>query len=407
MFTFLKTLARLIADEWRIVPLSVLKSVAETGVHANALLSAIISDPDIADPQPLKVGDRVRCIKPYYDSTIPGELGTVVSINAVDPTIGVNWDRATEYRHGCSGKCPEGHGYYVNRDTVAPMWEPGLDLTPIGLYTAEYVSENPDEFDIEGDGDCGEDHEDLVQSGRDDVTGDPNAYGLYTESDLSDARSEGESEGGQYVRDNPEEFDLASLSNGYHFDSFSEMRDYVFDNDEDVISGPDISAAIDIYLRDGIEGIRKHYGYAHLAYLFPESVPVVASSAGRTVELAELAVVIPTGATPLPEVSPEPKAGDTIRVVRAGRLCAGYAETEAETVGQVGTVLGRYRNGERYPGNQFFLAVECPQYKLARSLNLGDGIVGKGFYAWSSGVEIVGPAVVASELRTLNLKASA
>lgn len=78
-----------------------------------------------------KIGDRVRLVSPDMEDLSGGlsigDEGVVVDVlrdEAID-VLGVYWDKRSENKHGCSGLCPYGHGYYTSMDNVVLVEEQG------------------------------------------------------------------------------------------------------------------------------------------------------------------------------------------------------------------------------------------------------------------------------------------
>lgn len=75
-----------------------------------------------------KVGDRVRLVSPDMEDLSGGlsvgDEGVVVDVG-LDDALGVYWDKRSENKHGCSGLCPYGHGWYTCGDNVVLVEEQG------------------------------------------------------------------------------------------------------------------------------------------------------------------------------------------------------------------------------------------------------------------------------------------
>lgn len=71
------------------------------------------------------IGDRVRCIKKYYNVQV-GETGTYVKYDDECPEYGIWWDEGSEERHDLGGECPNYHGWYMPAECIA--LEEQLDL---------------------------------------------------------------------------------------------------------------------------------------------------------------------------------------------------------------------------------------------------------------------------------------
>lgn len=56
-------------------------------------------------------GDRVVCIKDYFDSVFYGETGTVVDQD--HSLVYVRWDKYRKIRHSRDGRCKRSHGWNV------------------------------------------------------------------------------------------------------------------------------------------------------------------------------------------------------------------------------------------------------------------------------------------------------
>ena len=99
----------------------------------------------------LKVGDRVRCIKPFDSKrSLVGKCGTIREIKGEKGgsyEIGVQFDGRFEHGHDLDGRCPDGYGRWGARDAleliieaeVEELWRP----EPEKCKESEYVNSIP------------------------------------------------------------------------------------------------------------------------------------------------------------------------------------------------------------------------------------------------------------------------
>lgn len=340
-------------------------------------------DSDLGLETPFKVGDRVRLgtnveksgmTTLHYRSETIGQTGRIVDVYS---------DRLVWCFDGESSR----------REVFESMLERIDDATPddvdLGVYTREYVESHPDEFNIEGDGGCGEDH-DLIRyegrrEGRDQVTDDPGSYDLYTVEDIDSAREEGERAGRDYVIENAGEFDLVDRSDGFIFDDEEDVITYALDNSDRVADAEDVKGAIVAYLKGGREAVEAQYGYFYFQ-LFPEDQTVDVSGCATTVDLSKLAVVIPTEAQVTGETETTPrtfKAGDMVTFTED------YHHKTSPTSPGAGVLI------ERVYG---YIGLWVVRSDDARNVMTSDG---NGFYVFESC--ILDPETPVSYTRTLNL----
>ena len=61
-------------------------------------------------------GDRVKCIKGYMSGAVPGDTGTIVSVEY--DFLKIRWDTYRCRRHSCDGLCEPGYGWNVPMNYV-------------------------------------------------------------------------------------------------------------------------------------------------------------------------------------------------------------------------------------------------------------------------------------------------
>ena len=97
-----------------------------------------------------KVGDRVvsKVRAPEWLTSIKvGTTGTVVDVKSEGMSLGVHWDfdPKSNRAHSCSGKCPEGYGWYVRAaevelEVALPEIEP-IDISMIASFVCGGVDD--------------------------------------------------------------------------------------------------------------------------------------------------------------------------------------------------------------------------------------------------------------------------
>ena len=66
----------------------------------------------------LKLGDRVKLTSPFSFITLDS-LGTVVNLDSnYSDSVGVQWDVRQSGFHNCEDSCPEGTGWFVQRNDI-------------------------------------------------------------------------------------------------------------------------------------------------------------------------------------------------------------------------------------------------------------------------------------------------
>lgn len=87
-----------------------------------------------------KVGDRVECIKQYYDIK-EGDKGIIVTVeNRRYLGLGVRWDKEFERGHTCDDRCEIKHGYYVDNENVKLITEEDVEVEEVALtITKEHL----------------------------------------------------------------------------------------------------------------------------------------------------------------------------------------------------------------------------------------------------------------------------